>query len=446
MTSPPASRVTPARRCAYAVVRRTFEDGAYTDRALAAEAGRLRLDARERGLAKRLSFGTVQRRATLDHVIERLARRPVDRLDPPVVGALRLGAYELVFSEGAGHAAVNQAVELVKEAGATGASGLVNAVLRRATREARDLVAALPEGTPEQAALRHSHPEWVARTWWDALGPEEARALMAASNEPGETAIRVNALRAAPGDVAERLQARAAPSGRAGETIPEGLLLDGPVDLAASELFTAGVVTPQSRASMAVARILDPRPGERVLDLCSAPGTKATHLAALMGDEGEVLAVERNADRARELRDNARRLGATSVRVVEGDARDDHGRDFDRVLVDPPCTGLGTLRGRPDLRWRATPQSAETLARLQREILTAARAAVRPGGTIVYSVCTVNPAEAEAVVAAVSGLTADDLHYDHPLWKHPRVPRHLLTLPHRDGTDGFFIARLRRDP
>jgi 16S rRNA (cytosine967-C5)-methyltransferase len=133
------------------------------------------------------------------------------------------------------------------------------------------------------------------------------------------------------------------------------------------------------------------------------------------------------------------------VRVVEGDARDDHGRGFDRVLVDPPCTGLGTLRGHPDLRWRATPQSAQTLARLQREILEAARAAVRPGGTIVYSVCTVNPAESEDVIAAVTGLTADDLHDDHSLWKHPRVPRHLLTLPHRDGTDGFFIARLRRD-
>jgi 16S rRNA (cytosine967-C5)-methyltransferase len=443
------SRVTPARRCAYAVVRRTFEDGAYTDRALAAETARLDLDPRERAFAKRLAFGAVQRRATLDHLIAKLARRPAGDLDPPVLAALRLAVYELAFLESAGHAAVDQGVELVKESESPGAAGLVNAVLRRASREARELVAALPDATPAQAAVRHSHPEWVARAWWEALGPDDARALMAASNEPGETAIRVNTLRADVEEVAEKLRPATAVSpaeaAAPGRTLPEGLLLNGPVDLAGSELFAAGKITPQSRSSMAVARILDPRPGERVLDLCAAPGAKASHLAALMRNQGEVVAVERNPDRARELRDNMRRLGADIVRVVEGDARADHGTGFDRVLVDPPCSGLGTLRSRPDLRWRATEPAARELARLQREILDVAVRATRPGGAIAYSVCTIHPSEGEDVVAEARGVTPEDLHDDHPLWKHPTVPRHLLPTPHRNGTDGFFIARLRRD-
>jgi 16S rRNA (cytosine967-C5)-methyltransferase len=162
------------------------------------------------------------------------------------------------------------------------------------------------------------------------------------------------------------------------------------------------------------------------------------------------VAVERNAKRAGELRENLTRLGVTCLQVVEGDARDDHGSDFDRVLVDPPCSGLGTLRGHPDLRWRATSAAAAELAQTQKEILTAATRAVRPGGTVVYSTCTIHPPENEEVVAAVlagdPALHAENLQADHPLWKHPTVSDHLLSLPHRHGTDGFFIARLRRAP
>jgi len=174
-----------------------------------------------------------------------------------------------------------------------------------------------------------------------------------------------------------------------------------------------------------------------VLDLCAAPGAKATHLAALMGNRGTVTAVERNPQRADELRANVERTRANCVEVRVGDARDDHGTGYDRVLVDPPCSGLGTLRRRPDLRWRAE------LGAPQAEILAAGARAVRPGGTVVYSTCPISPTENEDVVAAV-GLEVDDLHADYPLWKHPSVPHHLLLLPHRHGTDGFFIARLRR--
>jgi 16S rRNA (cytosine967-C5)-methyltransferase len=435
MSATTASRVSPARRVAYDVVRRTFEDGAHTDRALRAEADAAGLEGRELAFATRLAYETVQRRRTLDAVIAGLAGRDVERLDPTVLAALRLGLLQLAFLDGvADHAAVDQAVELAKAAGR--GHGLVNAVLRRAAGEARSRIAAMPDDTPEAAALRHSHPDWVARLWWDAFGADEARALMAANNEAAETAVRVNTLVADPGLVAERT------GGRRVDGLEEGLVLDR-VPALGAELM------PQSRASMAVARALGPRPGERVLDLCAAPGAKATHLAALMEDRGEVVAVERDPARAEELRATCARLRASCVEVRVADAREPlAGEAFDRVLVDPPCSGLGTLQARPDLRWRVRAADLDGLAARQAAILDAAGAALRPGGTLVYSTCTLSPRENEDQIAALvqrrPDLDIDDLHADLPLWEHPGMPRFLQTMPHRHGTAGFFVARLHR--
>jgi len=442
-----AGRVAPARACAFAVVRRTFENGAYTDRALHGEAARAGLDARDRALATQLAFGTVQRRGTLDHLIATLARRPAQALDPPVLAALRLGLFQLCFLDGvADHAAVHESVELAKAHGGRGGHGLVNAVMRRATREAPGLLAGLSDRDPAAAAIRHSHPEWIARLWWEALGPAEARALMAADNEPAEAAVRANTLAVEPAALAAALPVRSAPA----PGIPEGLVVHGAFDAHGSPLWRRGELMPQSRASMLVARTLAPEPGERVLDLCAAPGAKTTHLAALMEARGELVAVERDERRAAGLRETCARMHAANVTVQVGDARSDHGAGYDRVLVDPPCSGLGTLRSRPDLRWRASAQGVAELAVLQGEILAAAARAVRPGGTLVYSTCTISPAENEAIVAGLLGAdpawSADDIQSDAAVWKHPSVTRHLLLLPHRDGTDGFFIARLRRAP
>jgi 16S rRNA (cytosine967-C5)-methyltransferase len=420
------SDVTPARRVAFAVIRRVFEQDAYADRALHGEAKGL--DPRERSLAMQLAYGTVQRRLTLDHQIEQLAR-PVGELDPPTLAALRLGLYQLVFLDGvAAHAAVGESVELAK-GGRGGGHKLVNAVLRKA---ARGELPALPsDDTPAGAAIVHSYPPWLVELWWEHFGPDETRALLRAGNASGELALRVNTLRAAPPDVVGALAALApAVTARpAGGELPEGLVVEGAFDAHAHPLYGAGAYTPQSRAAMLVGRALDPQPGERVLDLCAAPGGKTTHLAALMGDSGEIVAVERHGGRARALARTCERMGASCVRVVHADAaRFTTEEPFDRALVDPPCSGLGTLQGHPDLRWRMTPESVQRLARGQAAILAAARAAVRPGGTIVYATCTLAPAENEAVVAT-SGLS---------------LQSERLVLPHRDRTDGFYIARLSR--
>jgi 16S rRNA (cytosine967-C5)-methyltransferase len=388
------------------VLVRVFEEGAYADRAFAAEAARL--DPRDRAFAQRIAYGAVQRVRTLDHALEAIGGRPLTALDVPVRAALRLGAYELAFLDGVPpRASVNEAVELVRAAGASRATGLVNAVLRKVAEQIRPLIEALPEGTAHEAALKHSYPDWIAETWWREWGPEEALALMKAQNEPQETAVRVI------GTGEARI-----------------------VDRIDPEELEQGRVWPQSRGSQLAGLAVGVQDGERVLDLCAAPGGKATQLAE---KAAEVVAVELHEGRARELAENVKRLGFDNVTVVNADARELPAEltGFDRVLVDAPCSGLGVLASRPDLRWRAQP-----LPDLQSELLRVAAERVKPDGTITYSVCTIAAAENEDVVDA-SGLQVESLSEEWPQYAHPRRPEFLLTLPHKHRTSGFFMARLR---
>jgi 16S rRNA (cytosine967-C5)-methyltransferase len=411
------SAVSPARVVAFTVLRRVFEDGAYADRVLRGASERL--DDRDRALARRLAFGTVQRTRTLDHAIEALGRRPVRKLDAPVLAALRLGAYQLAFMDGVPrYAAVNESVELVRRAGLERAVSFANAVMRRLADGARALCEALPEGTAAEAALRHSYPDWVAETWWSELGADEARALMRAQNEEPETAVRL---------------VRGTIEGTEDPELPGAWVVDRVDEQALAE----GRIWPQSRASQLVGLAVGSRQGERTLDLCAAPGGKATMLA------GAVDAVEIDEDRASTLEKTAARLGATGVRVVHADGRELPAElaGYDRALVDAPCSGLGVLASRPDLRWRATP-----LPELQLGLLRAAVERTRPGGTVVYSVCTIDRAESEDVVDAIVG--EGSVHVDAsladewPRYRHARRPEFLQTLPHLHGTSGFFVARL----
>ena len=385
--------IAPARKAAYDVVRRVFEEEAYADRALGAAVDGL--DARDRALAQRLAYGTVQMARTLDFGIEQLGKRPVRKLDAPVRAALRLGAYQLAFTDQVEHAVVDDTVELVRAARLERAVPFTNAVMRKLAHSLQGLIASLPEGP-----LKHSYPDWIAEIWTRDFGREVALELMRAQNEPPGLEVRAAEPVGEPTDV---------PGAYAVET----------VDIER--------MRPMSRASQLAALVVGSQPGERILDLCAAPGGKSMMLA------GDVTAVEVHPGRAQAM---AKSVGP-NVRVVTADARELDESGFDRTLVDAPCSGLGVLARRPDLRWRARP-----LPELQLELLQAAAARTRPGGTIVYSVCTLNADENEAVVDA-SGLEPLPLGPEWPQYAHPKRPEFLLTLPHRDRTSGFFIARLK---
>jgi 16S rRNA (cytosine967-C5)-methyltransferase len=395
--------IAPARRVAYEVVRRVFEDDAYADRAFAAAAGGL--DLRDRALAQRVAYGSVQRVRTIDYGIDELGRRPVRKLDPAVRAALRISGYQLAWSDAPAHSVADDAVELVRAAGLERATAYTNAVARRLAEGFGDLVESLPDGP-----LKHSYPDWIFEVWERDWGFEEAVALARAQNEPGELVVRAAEPVGQPTDVPGAYR----------------------VERVDPELLAAGRIWPQSRGSQLAALVLGSGDGERILDACAAPGGKATMV------HGSVTAVEVHEGRARELDENVRRLGATNVRVVNADVRELPERGFDRALVDAPCSGLGVLARRPDLRWRSQP-----LPELELELLNAAAERVRSGGTLVYSVCTINADENEAVVDA-SGLEVEPLASEWPQFAHPKRPEFLLTTPHRHGTSGFFVARLRK--
>jgi 16S rRNA (cytosine967-C5)-methyltransferase len=391
--------IAPARRAAFEVIRRVFEGDAYADRALAsAVAG---LDDRDRGLAQRLAYGTVELRRPIDLGIEQLGKRPVRKLDPPVRTSLRLGAYQLGWTDLPEHAIVDDAVELVRRAGRERAVPFTNAVMRRLAQGFRGLLASLPDG-----AEKLSYPDWIADVWTRDFGSDAALELMRAQNEP--PALEVHA------------------------DEPVGVATDVPGAYVVERVDPTRMRA-MSRASQLAALVVGSQDGDRVLDACAAPGGKTRLL------RGEVTAVDVHEGRALALAKDA----PANVRVINADVRALDESGFDRSLVDAPCSGLGVLARRPDLRWRARP-----LPELQLELLRAAVERTRRDGVVVYSVCTMNADENEAVVdnavREVAGLEPEPLGEEWPQYAHPKRPEFLLTLPTRDHTSGFFIARLRK--
>ena len=470
--------IAPARALAFATIRQTFEEDAFTERAFRAGADRLGLAGRDRAQAQRLAYGAVQRRGTSDAAIERLADRSVRLLDPPVLAALRLGLYELLFADATpDHAAVDQAVELVKGAGAGHAAGLVNAVLRRAARERDSLTASLlgDDSTPAAAAVAHSAPLWLVEQWWRELGPDATRALLAAYNEPAEVALRVSGgvlgrSRAEhatlPASLPAARRAALAKLGEAGVKaepagggwpleVDEMLVLRGRMGETVPAMIAAGELTPQSLGSAAAVEVLDPQPGDHLLDLCAGPGIKTGQIVGRTGDRGEVISIELDAGRAREVAAQAIRLGLRGVTVIEADPPElTFEPVFDRILLDAPCSDLGALASRPDARWRKSPRAIERLADVQQRSLLAAARMLKPGGVLVYSTCTISRRENEDQVAALLAtadagqappLELEDLGARAPALASTVEPRCLQLRPDRDRTTGFFISRLRRN-
>ncbi len=444
---------TVARLVAARVLDRVESARAYADLALHAALNDDRLAARDRAFATELVYGTLRWRGRLDYALTTCCDRPLPLLEPAVLTLLRLGAYQLLFLDVPPRAAVDESVRCAQAMGWARASGLVNAVLRQLSRKKESLP--FPElGTDPLAHLVHalSLPEWIARRWLEALGPEAAAALARAANETPPLTARANRLLTTRDALLAELATRWADVQPA-RYAPLALSLGHGVDPGSDPAFREGRFTIQDEASQLVVLLLDPQPGERVLDLCAAPGAKTTGIAECVGASGLVVACDRNQRRLDLVGRATRRLGLANVHLAQADGTQPlgalPGAPFARVLVDAPCSGLGTLRRNPDARWRLRPEDAATLAVTQRALLENAAREVIPGGTLVYSTCTLLSEENEAVVASFLAQ-----HPEFSLTPRAALPEavrpfveadgFMRTWPQRHGTDGFFAARFTR--
>lgn len=445
------SGVGPARAAAFAALRRLRTSGARLDESAAALPELSSLSIADRGLANELVNGTVKRRASIDAVLGAYTKAPLRSADPNVRDALRLAAFQLLFLDRVpAYAAVDDAVTLAARSDKR-AGGFANAVLRRVAADGRAKLVELGEGDDSRAwSVRLSYPPWLVRLVRADLGDDAALRLLEAGNAAPERCLRANRLRGGLPAVEAALAAEGLGVRGVGG-LPDALLYDGP-PLEPSRAFRDGLVTPQSRGSQ-IAGIVAAGgvtgPGAAFLDLCAAPGAKTSQLAALL-PQSAITAVEVDEARADELSSNLARLGAGRVSVVRADAleaRAEWNAGFDAVLLDAPCSGLGTLASRPDLRWRRRAPDVPRLAEFQKRLLARAAATVKPGGALTYAVCTVTRVETLGVVEpllASGGWTADDLGAVWPGLGHPAAGGFLLALPPDGGSTGFFVARLRR--
>ncbi len=435
------------REAALRILHAVDTRSAFSDRLLDGAHARAGADPRDAALLHELVKGSLRWRARLDWVLDGRVHIGLAAVQPWIRNILRLGAYQLLMLDRVPvHAAVDESVKLAHKYGHPGAAGLVNSVLRRVAEEKETLV--WPDGDDVASlAVWGSHPEWIVERWLLRFGVEATRLLLMANNRPVPTGLRVNSLRG----TREELLARLAEEGveaRLGTLSPDLLWVEGYNSPGALKAFREGWCTAQDESEALVARVVAPQPHDRMLDMCAAPGGKSTHLAELVGDEGEVWAMERDSHRVASLEATIARLGEHAIHVVHGDGRTyEFPMPFDRVLVDAPCSGFGVLGRRADARWRKGPDVLAEMPAVQLELLAAAAGRVVPGGTLVYSVCSFEPEETDEVIARFLS--------DHPGFKLESVagsvaetvvtPEGFMrVLPHVHGCDGAFAARMRK--
>ena len=389
-----------------------------------------------RPFARELYSGTQRNRARLDWTLQPLLSKPLAKIDAPVRAALRLAAYEKLVLGTPPHGFVGEYAGLMRDERKSSAVGFVNAIARRLPDSWRDL----PNDLPQRLAIEFSHPTWLVQRYAKRLGAPETEELLRANNARAPLCLRANTLRISRDELLERL-----PGARAGELSPDALLIDGGGDPTRLPGWDDGEFFVQDEAAQLVAHYAAATAGESVLDLAGAPGGKATGCAQLMHNQGQILSVDIAPGRLKLVHENAARLGISIIQVRAADVREFDGALADLVMLDAPCLGTGTLRRRPDAKWRKTPQSLAELVRLQRELLDAAAKKVKPGGALVYSTCSLEPEENDEQARAFtqrSGWPTETA----PFWMNAATTSEgwLQTWPHRHGTDGMFAAKWRR--
>lgn len=438
-----APKISPARRLAFEVLRRVEEEGAYASVLLAANEDELR--AEDRALAYEIVLGVLRRQLWLDYLIEHYTGRNSSKLDAPVRRSLRMGLYQLRFlSRIPPSAIVNEAVNMAHVARVRSAAPLINAALRRAVREPQYDPEIFISDRFEKASVRHSHPLWLIKRWADWLGLDEAEMFAAANNLAPPVAFRLIQRDASKNSVLDELRAAGAQL-EASRIAPEAWRVKG-AGAGVRRLALEGRIYIQDEASQLVAHVLGARAGERILDACAAPGSKTTHIADLSKDKACVVAGDFHRHRLNALLESCVRQDLKSVHGVVHDAAAAlpfAEGTFDRVLVDAPCTGTGTLRRNPEIRWRIRAEDIPALQAVQLQILRNSAKAVRRGGRLVYSTCSVEPEEGEQVVGRFLS--------EETGWRPAHIADRLQLKdgtariwPQRDGADGFFIAAIER--
>ncbi|MEA4900127.1 16S rRNA (cytosine(967)-C(5))-methyltransferase RsmB [Desulfitobacterium sp.] len=444
------------RERAVRILGRVDEEQAYANLLLQRELQEVE-DGRDRQLITLLVNGTLKNRLTLDYALRRHLRTPLSALPHEVRWILRISAFQLLFlSKIPAPAAINEGVEMTKPRQGK-YTGLVNGVLHKVLHDGWNI--RWPNSGKEAVrylSVRYSHPEWMVKRWLKRYGLEETEALCQANNEPALLWIRTNTLKVTREELLNNLQQEGVQA-RLGERVPESLILENSGALDRLKCFQEGLFTVQDESSQLVAHVLDPRPGERVLDSCAAPGGKTTHLAQKMKNQGEILAFDIHPQKVGLIVQLAQRLGITIIRPQAGDARELPGIEegsCQKVLVDAPCSGLGVIRRRADLRYHKTEAEIEKLPALQLEILNRAAQCVAQGGELVYSTCTIEPDENFEVVKAfrkghpefqpVNLLDVLPFSLNEESDIRQAKKGMLQILPHRHGMDGFFIAKFKR--
>jgi len=461
--------ISPARRAAFEILRRVEQESAYASVLLAALDRRMRDD--DRALCHELVLSVLRKQLWLDRVLEHFADRTIAKIDLPVRLALRLGLYQLRFlSRIPASAAVNESVNLVRAAGVKSAGSFVNAVLRRATREPDYDPTARVTDAVEKLAMETSHPTWMIDRWVNAFGFEAAQALACANNEPAPAAFRFTAKAIqSSANVPQLLKelndngvllspSKVAPDGwrvtgyrtaRGSERVQAGKDAGGPqarMRALLRKLSQDGLIYLQDEASQLIAHLLSAQSGDRVLDVCAAPGSKTTHIAAL-APGATIIAGDLHEHRLQTMAELALCQGARNVQLFAYDATcalPFADKSFGRVLVDAPCSGTGTLRHNPEIRWRLQPSDISGLSVKQKSILAIASAAVRAGGLLVYSTCSLEPEENEIVI---NNFLAENSDFTAVPLDHPELQTQagaIRTWPHRQSVDGFFVVMLER--
>jgi 16S rRNA (cytosine967-C5)-methyltransferase len=440
------------RQAACVVLLRIQKEGCYADQLMDRELSSGRLNGPDRGLFAELVLGVLRRQGTLDHILSGLLAQPLARQEPQVLIFLRLGLYQLLYLDRIPEsAAVNESVNLAKQV-LPRASGLVNAVLRNYLRHKDSVIYPDPVAAPvAYIAARHSHPAWLVKLWFSQIGEAETELLAEASSLQPPLTLRTNTLTITREELLDKFAANGI-SAAACRFSPFGILVEGRHHIPGLPGFREGAFAVQDEASQLAGILLDPQPGERLLDCCAAPGGKATHLAQLMENRGELLAMDNSGSKLPLIREAAQRLGITNIRTRAADLLQSGAFPadaFDRVLLDAPCSGLGVIRRNPEAKWRVTSEDVTRLAAVQKVMLKNAIRMLKPGGVLVYSTCSTTREENEDVVGDFLSrhphCVLENLNELFPDYRELFTEDGMFRAwPHRYGMDGFFAARIRK--